>query len=107
MNLEAGIALTQNFVPKSHLTDVLSFLKNRPDQVTGFKKTIDSPFELFTQRLEQSYPELLHEALEELSQRSERKKRKWEEAVGTKSEGANGGSGFSFGFAEDDEDEIP
>lgn len=107
VNLEAGIALTQNFVPKSHLTDVLSFLKNRPDQVTGFKKTIDSPFELFMQRLEQSYPELLHEALEELSQRSERKKRKWEEAVGTKSEEANGGSGFSFGFAEDDEDEIP
>ncbi|KAI3342607.1 hypothetical protein F4824DRAFT_442722 [Ustulina deusta] len=107
VNLEAGIALTQNFVPKSHLTDVLSFLKKKPDQVTGFKKTIDSPFELFAQRLEQNYPELLNEALDELNQRSERKKRKWEEAAGIKNEEANGSSGFSFGFAEDDEEEVP
>ncbi|KAI0523701.1 hypothetical protein F5B22DRAFT_591698 [Xylaria bambusicola] len=107
VNLETGIALTQNFVPKSHLTDVLSFLKNKPDQVTGFNKTISNPFELFVQRLEQSYPELLNEALVELKQRGERKKRKWEEAVGTKSESENGGGGFSFGFAEDDNEEIP
>ncbi|KAI1299161.1 hypothetical protein F5Y03DRAFT_366433 [Xylaria venustula] len=104
VNLEAGIALTQNFVPRSHLTDVLSFLKNKPDQVTGFKRTIDTPFKLFVQRLEQNYPELLTEALEELDQRSERKKRKWEEAVGIKNEEANG---FSFGFAEEDEEEVP
>ncbi|KAF2968163.1 hypothetical protein GQX73_g5458 [Xylaria multiplex] len=110
VNLEAGIALTQNFVPKSHLTDVLSFLKNKPDQVTGFKRTIDSPFELFVQRLEQNYPKLLNEALDELSQRSERKKRKWDEAVGIKNEELNGSGGFSFGFAEEDEEdgeEVP
>ncbi|KAI0416930.1 hypothetical protein F5X98DRAFT_342514 [Xylaria grammica] len=107
VNLEPGIALTQNFVPKSHLTDVLSFLKNKPDQVTGFKRAIDSPFELFVQRLEQNYPELLNEALGELNQRSERKKRKWEEAVGTKTEESNGSGGFSFGFAEEDEEEVP
>ncbi|KAJ3554017.1 hypothetical protein NPX13_g10732 [Xylaria arbuscula] len=106
-NLEDGIALTQNFVPKSHLTDVLSFLKNKPDQVTGFKRDIDSPFELFVELLEQNYPELLNEALDELNQRSERKKRKWEEAVGAKNEETNGSCGFSFGFAEEDEEEIP
>ncbi|KAI0539955.1 hypothetical protein GGR58DRAFT_462594 [Xylaria digitata] len=105
VNLETGIALTQNFVPKSHLTDVLSFLKNKPDQVTGFKRTIDSPFELFVQRLEQNYPKLLNEALDELNQRSERKKRKWDEAVGIKNEELNGSGGFSFGFAEEDEED--
>ncbi|KAI1178829.1 hypothetical protein F4777DRAFT_536916 [Nemania sp. FL0916] len=107
VNIEAGIALTQNFVPNSHLTDVLSFLKNKPDQVTGFKKTIESPFELFMQRLEKKYPELLSQALDELDRRSWGKKKKWEEAVGTKNEDANGASGFSFGFAEDDEYEVP
>ncbi|KAI1125941.1 F-box domain-containing protein [Nemania abortiva] len=107
VNLEAGIALTQNFVPNSHLADVLSFLKNKPEQVTGFNRGIDSPFELFVQRLEQDYPELLSQALDELERRSQKKKRKWEEAVGTKEEEANGSGGFSFGFAEEDEEEIP
>ncbi|KAJ2986786.1 hypothetical protein NUW58_g4862 [Xylaria curta] len=107
VNLEAGIALTQNFVPKSHLADVLSFLKNKPDQVTGFKRMIDSPFELFVERLEQNYPDLLIEALDDLNRRNQKKKRKWEEAVGTKNEESNGTSGFSFGFAGDDEEEVP
>ncbi|KAI0553625.1 hypothetical protein F4679DRAFT_529910 [Xylaria curta] len=98
VNLEAGIALTQNFVPKSHLADVLSFLKNKPDQVTGFKRAIDSPFELFVERLEQNYPELLSEALDDVNRRSLKKKRKWEEAVGMKNEESSGGGGFSFGF---------
>lgn len=107
VNLEAGIALTQNFVPKSHLADVLSFLKNKPDQITGFKRTIDSPFNLFVQRLEQDYADLRDEALDELDRRSQKKKRKWEEAVGTKDEETNGTGGFSFGFAEESEEEVP
>ncbi|KAI0395821.1 Clavaminate synthase-like protein [Xylariaceae sp. FL0594] len=107
VNLEPGIALTQNFVPKSHLADVLSFLLHKPDQVTGFKRDISSPFDLFHQRLELEYPDLLAEAMEEVDRRSQKKKRKWEEAVGTKEEEGNGPTGFSFGFVEDDEDEIP
>ncbi|KAI2638124.1 hypothetical protein GGS21DRAFT_509870 [Xylaria nigripes] len=107
VNLEAGIALTQNFVPKSHLVDVLSFLKFKPDQVTGFDKTIDSPLELFAERLEQVYPDLLVEAQDKLDQRSQNKKRKWEEAVGVKSGEEDGTGGFSFGFAEESEEDIP
>ncbi|KAI1813264.1 Clavaminate synthase-like protein [Poronia punctata] len=106
VNLEAGIALTQNFVPKSHLADVLSFLRHKSDQVTGFKRSITSPFDLFVQRLECDYPEQLCEAMEEVDRRSLKKKRKWEEAVGTNKEDGNETGGFSFGFAEDDE-EIP
>ncbi|KAI1501786.1 F-box domain-containing protein [Biscogniauxia marginata] len=108
VNLEAGIALTQNFVPKSHLADVLSFLKDRPDQVTGFKRSIECPYDLFVERLRGSYPDLLDEALEEMERKSRTKKRKWEEAVGGKDQGENGGGGFSFGFGFADEDgEIP
>lgn len=56
VNLEAGIALTQNFVPESHLADVLCFLKDKPDQVTGFKKDIEDPYDLFVERLGLAYP---------------------------------------------------
>ncbi|KAI1490688.1 F-box domain-containing protein [Biscogniauxia mediterranea] len=110
VNLEAGIALTQNFVPKSHLANVLSFLKDKPDQVTGFKRSIECPYDLFVERLRDNYPELLDEALEEMDRKNRTKKRKWEEAIGSKSQAENGGDGggFSFGFGFADEDgEIP
>ncbi|KAI0383807.1 Clavaminate synthase-like protein [Hypomontagnella monticulosa] len=107
VNLEAGIALTQNFVPESHLAAVLSFLKDKPDQVTGFKKDINDPYELFVERLGVAYPELLRNAVDELEEKTRAKKRKWEEAVGNKNDtGDSGGGGFSFGFGDEDE-EIP
>lgn len=106
VNLEDGIALTQNFVPKSHLADVLSFLRDKPDQVTGFKPEVSDPFEMFVQRLRVQYPELLKDALDELERRSQTKKRKWEEAVGTQNNAETDTGGFSFGFEESDE-EIP
>ncbi|KAL7629317.1 hypothetical protein AAE478_000837 [Parahypoxylon ruwenzoriense] len=107
VNLEAGIALTQNFVPKSHLIDVLSFLKDKPDQVTGFKKDIESPYDLFVERLRARYPELLDGSFCELERKIQSKKRKWEEAVGNKNDIGKDASGFSFGFGDEDEEEIP
>ncbi|OTB08821.1 hypothetical protein M426DRAFT_316845 [Hypoxylon sp. CI-4A] len=107
VNLEAGIALTQNFVPKSHLADVLSFLKDKADQVTGFKRNIESPYDLFVERLRTQYPHLLDDALSELERRNQSKKRKWEEAVGKKIDAENDGGGFSFGFGGEEDDEIP
>ncbi|RYO87754.1 hypothetical protein DL764_008829 [Monosporascus ibericus] len=106
VNLEDGIALTQNFVPKSHLADVLTFLRDKPDQITGFRKDIRDPFDLFVQRLRGQYPGLLSEALDEIERRSQSKKRKWEETVGNKEKVESGTGGFSFGFGGDDED-IP
>ena len=116
VNLEAGIALTQNFVPKSHLADVLSFLRDRPEQVTGFKKDIEDPYKLFADRLKQVYPGLLEGGLGQLEERQAQKKRRWDIAVGN-GDGAGAGqpqkktSGFSFGFGfgdeEDEEDEDP
>lgn len=37
INLDDSIALTQNFVPPPKLKDTLSFFKNKPDQVSGFR----------------------------------------------------------------------
>lgn len=36
INLEDCVAITQNFVPEPHLVRVLSFLKNKPTQISGF-----------------------------------------------------------------------
>lgn len=110
VNLEAGIALTQNFITNSqkHVAQVLSFLKDKPDQVTGFSKDITNPYELFVERLREKYPELLDDALEEVERRNGGKKRRWEEVVGHNDGTDTPAGGFSFGFGGDDlNDEIP
>ncbi|TDZ25911.1 F-box protein [Colletotrichum orbiculare MAFF 240422] len=111
VNLEGGIALTQNFVPRStnlhQLTEVLGFLRDKSDQVSGFKEGVADPYGLFVERLRLEHPDILAEALQNLDKKSAQKKRKWEEAVGRHDEEADGG-GFSFGFGgELDDDEVP
>lgn len=109
VNLENGIALTQNFVPQSPslnlLSEVLLFLRDKSDQVSGFKQDVSDPFGLFTERLKEEYPGVLDRALE-LADKKSGKKRKWDAAVGAGEE-AEGGGGFSFGFGGDDDEEIP
>ncbi|TFB06054.1 F-box protein [Trichoderma ghanense] len=109
VNLENGIALTQNFVPQSPslnlVSEVLSFLRDKPDQVSGFSRDVEDPFGLFTERLKHEYPDVLERALE-LADKKNGKKRKWDTAVGRDEEQAEGFS-FSFGFGGDDDDEIP
>ena len=95
VNLEPGIAITQNFVPRSHVKLVVDFLKRRADQVSGFKDGVKDPFQLFTTRLKERYPELVPDL--EASSR----KRKWEDVV---ADAANSG-GFGFSFSDDLEDE--
>ncbi len=107
VNLEPSIAITQNFVPEAHLTNVLAFLKYKSDQVSGFKSDIKNAYELFVQKMEASYPSLLDEALGQMEKLNEGKKRKWDELVnGDKDINANAG-GFSFGFDDGDEEDIP
>ncbi|RSM17000.1 hypothetical protein CDV31_004204 [Fusarium ambrosium] len=112
VNLENGIALTQNFVPQSPslnlVSEVISFLRDKADQVSGFDDNVRDPFGLFTERMKTSYPEVLEKALD-LADRKSGKKRKWDAAVGgTEDEQQGGGGGFSFGFGGDDlDDEIP
>lgn len=111
VNLESGIALTQNFVPQSPnlnlVSEVLSFLRDKADQVSGFEDGVTDPFGLFTERMKKSYPDVLERALELADRRSGRK-RKWDAAVGATEDeqSGGGGGGFSFGFGGDDDD-IP
>lgn len=115
VNLEDGIALTQNFVPEAHLGGVLSFLRDKADQVSGFRSDIIDPYGLFVSRLREQRPDLLEEGLRQLAE----KKRRWDAVVG-KDECDDGSeqpqkksAGFTFGFGfgddelEEDDVEIP
>jgi Cupin-like domain len=99
LNLEDSIAITQNFVPRRKLCDVLSFLRGCPDQISGFKDDVQDAYALFVTRLDQSHPQLLKDALTELEQRSKPRKTKWDRLT-TSSENQEGGKDdcFSFGF---------
>jgi Cupin-like domain len=101
VNLEPAIAITQNFVPMSHLAAAIAFLKHRPDQVSGFKSEVKDPHGLFIERLEAHRPDLLA-SLDEKNTR----KRKWAEIVCDNDEQNGTAIGFSFGFGSDIEEEV-
>jgi hypothetical protein len=106
VNLSPAIAITQNFIPRAHLVAALDFLKNKSDQVSGFRPEVTDPYELFVQQLREAHPELLEEALSRLDSETGQKKRKWDEVVkGVEEESSTGG--FSFGFGDADDEDIP
>jgi hypothetical protein len=106
VNLDASIAITQNFVPRSHLPGVLSFLRDKPHQVSGFKRNVTDPFGTFVEGMQKEHPELLENALDELDRRLDVRKRKWDAAVGRERAGKAQGA-FSFGFGDDSDEEVP
>lgn len=108
VNLEDGIALTQNFVPETHLGGVMSFLKDKADQVSGFESEVADPYGLFISRLKEERPDLLEAGLRQLAE----KKRRWDSVVGDDESSGDQpqkkNTGFSFGFGfGDEDDEIP
>lgn len=110
VNLDASIAITQNFVPRSHLGAVLSFLQDKPDQVSGFKKEVSDPCATFVQKMEEEHPDLLAEAQEELRRKAEGRKRKWDSVIRDVAlDSEDRPSAFSFGFGGDEgsDEEIP
>ena len=110
VNLSPSIAITQNFVPQAHLVKVLSFLKDKPDQVSGFKRDIHDVYKHFTEKMEEQHPSILAVALQELKCMNEGRKRKWDELVkahGEHNEDKIRSGGFSFGFGDADDSDIP
>ncbi|KAL9104477.1 MAG: hypothetical protein Q9163_000570 [Psora crenata] len=105
VNLEESIAITQNFVPEAHLGDVLAFLRDKPEQVSGFPKEVVSPYGLFVEKLSAAYPELLEKGLEAMGNRRAGKKRKWEELRDGRKE-HNEGTTFSFGFGDGHDEDV-
>lgn len=106
VNLEPSIAITQNFVPEAHLKNVLDFLKSKPDQVSGFKRDVENSYDLFVHKMEGLHPELLEKALSEMERSKEGKKRKWHELINGDQPENNAG-GFTFGFRDASDEDVP
>lgn len=106
VNLTPSIAITENFVPQAHLVKVLAFLKNRPDQVSGFRNDIEDPYRTFVEKLQKSHPGFLEEALLTMEQMQPKKKRKWEQMKGGNEDDTDMKE-FSFGFGERGDEEFP
>ncbi|KAG0651192.1 F-box [Hyphodiscus hymeniophilus] len=104
VNLEESIAITQNFVPRAHLSGVLGFLRDKREQVSGFRKEVLDPYEAFMKGMRREHPELLEQGFAELQKETEGRKRKWDVAVGR---GEAEASGFSFGFGDESDEEVP
>ena len=97
VNLEPAIAITENFVPKSHLKAAVNFLENRPNQVSGFASDVEDPCGLFFDILRTARPDLL-----DLLGLGTKKKRKWGDVVQrTTWSIENENRGFSFSFGDD------
>ncbi|RFU32005.1 hypothetical protein B7463_g4302, partial [Scytalidium lignicola] len=106
VNLDSSIAITQNFVPRSHLPGVLSFLRDKPDQVSGFKEDVTDPFGIFVENMQRVLPDILEQALEKLEKMTEVRKRKWDAAIG-KARDEDTVGGFAFGFGDESDAEVP
>ena len=103
VNLSPNIAITQNFVPEAHLVNVLDFLKNKPDQVSGFHGEVDNAYDLFVENLRAQYPEVLDKAVNQSKKMHEGKKRKWNQLLN----GDDKQKGFSFGFGDEEDEDVP
>ena len=106
LNLEDSLALTQNFVPSKRLADVLGFLRDQKEQISGFKDDVEDAYELFARRLGEKHPNLLQGGLVELDKKRKIGRGKWEELVKGSDE-QESEKGFSFGFGDDSDAEIP
>ncbi|KAK5112450.1 hypothetical protein LTR62_004206 [Meristemomyces frigidus] len=108
LNLEPSIAITQNFIPRLRVGAVLHFLRDQKQSISGFGAVVKDPYALFVEKLKVHDPGLLKEGMEELERLSKGTRGKWE--VLTKpavDEEADNAGGFSFGFGDDDNAEVP
>ena len=96
INLEPAIAITENFVPRAHVHSAAQFLKNKADQVSGFKADVKDAYSLFMDRLKEAHP-LIAASIEDCTTR----KRKWVDVVAGQEITGGEHRGFSFGFGDD------
>ncbi|KAF8610119.1 Clavaminate synthase-like protein [Ceratobasidium sp. AG-I] len=109
VNLEASVAVTQNFASEHELVNVLRFMRDKPDQISGWSDDIACAdlYETFCAVLRRERPGVLDDALKVLKRTAKRgaaeQQSVWDQV--TKAGEAEGPQvGFSFGFEMDDED---
>ncbi|RHY87281.1 hypothetical protein DYB35_009556 [Aphanomyces astaci] len=103
LNLDESLAITQNYVSPSNVQQVLEFLHDKPDQVSGLDDETKRPllYAKFRAALELHHPEIV--ATFDESRRQKPKKSKWASLVTGSTTNEDGASvepaaPFSFGF---------
>ncbi|KAG8748702.1 hypothetical protein FRC10_000093 [Ceratobasidium sp. 414] len=109
VNLEASVAVTQNFASEHELVNILRFMRERADQISGWPDDIQCTelYDTFCEVLRRERPSILQRALEVLDKSSKKgagKQRSvWDQV--TKSQAEKVDQGFSFGFEVGDDSE--
>lgn len=105
VNLEASVAVTQNFASEYELVNVLRFMRDKADQTSGWSEDIacSDLYSIFCDMLRRERPAVLDNALKVLKGREIAHQSVWDQVTkSTQSEEVKGE--FSFGFEIDDSD---
>ncbi|CAE6433790.1 unnamed protein product [Rhizoctonia solani] len=103
VNLEPSVAVTQNFASEHELINVLRFMRDKPDQTSGWSEDIACAdlYEIFCEVLRKERPEVLENAmavLNKINRKGDREQQSMWEQVKKCAESEGVDSGFSFGF---------
>jgi hypothetical protein len=98
VNLSDAVAVTGNFLPRPQLGYVMDFLKNKPDQISGFCDMEIDVYELYSRCLRELDPKAYEEGLASQHALEAARAAKWSKITADKST-------FSFGFAGDEDEE--
>ncbi|KAH7340251.1 hypothetical protein B0J17DRAFT_568876 [Rhizoctonia solani] len=109
VNLEPSVAVTQNFASEHELTNVLRFMRSKPEQTSGWSEDVACAdlYETFCDVLRKERPEVLENALVMLNKAAKKddgeQQSMWDQVK--KSSQSEGDGGFSFEFDIEGSDE--
>ncbi|KAG8708863.1 hypothetical protein FRC08_018667 [Ceratobasidium sp. 394] len=107
VNLEASVAVTQNFASEHELVNILRFMRDKADQISGWPDDIQCTelYGTFCEVLRRERPSILQRALEVLDKPLRKgageQRSVWDQV--TKLQAEKMDQGFSFGFEVDDD----
>ncbi|KDN49359.1 hypothetical protein RSAG8_02061, partial [Rhizoctonia solani AG-8 WAC10335] len=111
VNLEPSVAVTQNFASEHELTNVLRFMRDKPDQTSGWSEDIacGDLYETFCAVLRKERPEVLEKALAALNKVPRKscaeRQSMWDQVKQSARSEEHGGFSFGFDVEGSDDDE--
>ncbi|CAI2188621.1 6410_t:CDS:2 [Funneliformis geosporum] len=108
INLEDSIAITQNFVGTWNLRNVLSFLRDKPYQISGFSNLVWPNYEDihndFYEKFKKLYPRILNKLESDDYEKKDDKRSSslWDQLKKSDNKEENEKKGFTFGFLDEE-----
>ncbi|CAG8546309.1 6878_t:CDS:2 [Funneliformis caledonium] len=108
INLEDSIAITQNFVGTWNLRNVLSFLRDKPYQISGFSNLVwpncENIHDDFYEKFKKFYPKILNklESDDYEKKNDKRSSSLWDQLIKSDNKEEKEKKGFTFGFLDEE-----